>query len=185
MRTSHPEYFFIISPPADILNEINRMKRLVRTSIGRPFDSECSIGHISLHKNDDIHGEEALHEIGNRLSALAPFSVQIKDFNVFRNSKTIFLDIVHQGFIYDVFETITQLRYQGVPHMTLAKNLRKEDFEKAWRTLQGIQYNNRFTCDRVKVLKRSHRRWLHHTELYFGKKIITQGPREIMAPATN
>src|SRR3954467_14266012 len=105
MKTS-PEYptefFFIISPPADILKQISGMKKLVRHAIGRPFDGESSIGHISLHKEGGAHAEAALSEISARLSSLEPFDIQVKDFSSFRNSNTIYLDIVNKGFIPDV-----------------------------------------------------------------------------------
>jgi 2'-5' RNA ligase len=170
MKTIHQnplELFFIISPPADILKQISGMKRLVRNAIGRPFDAECSIGHISLHKEGGNHAQSALAEISARLSALEPFDIQVKDFNSFKNSKTIYLDIVNKEFIHNVFENITQLRYDGIPHVTVAKNLCKRDFEHAWKTLNQNPYNNGFTCDRVKVLRKSQRRWLHYTDLYF------------------
>ncbi len=161
------ELFFIISPPADILKQISGMKKLVRTAIGRPFDGECSIGHISLHKSGDTYVDAALDEIHTRLSKLRPFDIQINNFNVFRNSKTIFLDVINKGPIHRVFENITSLQYDGVPHVTVAKNLCKPDFERAWKVLNQNPYSTVFNCDRVKVLRRSKRRWLHHTDIYF------------------
>lgn len=168
MKTSNlhsEELFFIISPPADILRQIANMKRQVRQSIGRPFEAELSIGHISLHKDSGSCIETSLSEIDSRLSAIDPFEIQIKDFNAFFNSKTIFLDIVNKDAVHDVFESITRLPYDGVPHVTIAKNLAKPDFQKAWSQLTASPYKTKFICDRIKVLRRSKRRWLHYTEI--------------------
>jgi 2'-5' RNA ligase len=171
------ELFFIISPPADILKQIASMKRLVRNAIGRPFDAECSIGHISLHKDHGVHGLTALEPIGARLSAIEPFDIQMKDFSSFRNSKTIYLDIVNKGFIPDIFENITQLRYEGIPHVTLAKNLCKRDFQQAWSILNQSPYHSQFRCDRVRVLKKSTRHWIHYTDLCFRQDPSESQPR--------
>lgn len=168
MKTStfhSDELFFIISPPADILRQIANMKRQVRQSIGRPFEAELSIGHISLHKDSGEHVEASLDVIDSRLSAIDPFEIEIKDFNVFFSSKTIFLDIVNKGAVHDVFEGITRLPYDGVPHVTIAKNLAKPDFQKAWSQLTATPYSTKFICDHIKVLRRSKRRWMHYTEI--------------------
>lgn len=147
------------------------MKRLLRSAIGRPFDAECSIGHISLHKDRGI-AANALDSIAARLATIDTFEIQVKNFNSFRNSKTIYLDVVNKGLLADVFENITQLRYEGVPHVTLAKNLCKQDFDRAWKILSQKTYNTQFTCDRVKVLQKSTRRWLHYTDLRLKQSAI-------------
>ncbi len=141
------------------------MKRLVRTTIGRPFEAECSIGHISLHKDEGMDTTEILDTIAARLADMHPFEIHMRNFSAFKNSKTIYLDVINKGCIPDVFETITRLPYEGVPHVTLAKNLAKQDFERAWNILNQQTFNTSFTCDRIKVLKKSTRRWLHYTDL--------------------
>jgi hypothetical protein len=80
------------------------------------------------------------------------------------------MDVVNKYPIRDIFEKIVKEEPQYTPSITIAKNLTDEDFLKAMPYLKSLHYSQHFTCDRITVLARSEKRWMHYQDIEFAPK---------------
>lgn len=170
LRSSVQELFFVITPPPHILSDVSVLKDDVEYLIGRKFDDRYSKGCIPLFKYDDRHIDDMIRFVEEKAAGFKPFNVFVKDFGVFYNGnkRTVYMDVVNKYPIRDLFEKLVKEEPQFTPAITLAKNLTDEDFLKAMPYLKSLRYSQHFTCDRITVLGRSERKWVHYQDVEFG-----------------
>lgn len=170
LRQSVQELFFLIGPPPHILSDVSVLKDDVQYLIGHKLDDRFSKGHISLFKYDDRHMDDMVRFVEMKAAELKPFNVFLKDFNVFYNGakRTVYMDIVNKYPIQEIFEKIVKEDVHFTPHLIIAKNLSDEQFLKCWPYLKSLHYSQHFTCDRITVLARFEKRWLHYKDIEFG-----------------
>lgn len=161
------ETFVIISPSESILQDVFYLKKSIRELLGHTFESEFSKAHVSLLKYRDPHIDNELYRINSRLSALKPFTLYIKDFDILHhgNNRSICLNVINKNPVRELAEVLTGREIQ--PHITVAKNLSPDDFNKVWSAIKRITYSNRFRCDHITVLKRNAGPWRHYMDLPF------------------
>ena len=171
-ESSIQELFFIIAPPPHIMSDVSVLKDDVHYLIGRKLEDRFSKGHISLFKYDDYHVEDMLYFVESKARRFQPFNVFVKDFGVFYTGmkRTIYMDIVNKYPVQDIFEKLVKQDGNFTPHITIAKNLMDEEFLKTWPYLQGLNYSQHFTCDRITVLARAEGRWVHYKDIEFGPR---------------
>lgn len=168
------ELFFIISPPPHILSDVSVLKDDVQFLVGHEFESRHSKAHISLFKFDDQkHMDDIIHHVESRASFFRPFNIFVKSLNVFHHgsNRTIYLDIVNKYPIRDIFEKLVREDMHYTPHITIAKNIGAEDFLKCWAYLKDLSYSQHFLCDRITVLARSEKRWVHYRDIMFESNV--------------
>ncbi len=170
LRQSVQELFFIIAPPPHIMSDVSVLKDDVQYLIGHKFDDRFSKAHISLFKYDDQHTDDIIRFVESKAAHFKPFNVFLKDFSVFYNGskRTIYMDIVNKYPIREIFEKTVKENVDFTPHVTIAKNLSDEDFLKCWPYLKSLHYSQHFTCDRITVLARFEKRWVHYKDIEFG-----------------
>jgi 2'-5' RNA ligase len=166
MKTS-TETFVIISPSESILQDVFHLKQAVAEVLGYSYEGEHAKAHISLLKYTDPHNDNELYQINNRLSACKPFTLYIKDFDVFQHgdNRTLCLNVINKNPVCELSETLTGRNI--TPHITIAKNLSQSAFNKVWRAIKPITYSNHFRCDHLTVLKRNSGAWRHYMDLPF------------------
>lgn len=169
-QDSVQELFFIIAPPPHILSDVSVLKDDVHYLVGHKFEDRYSKGHISLFKYDDHHIDDMIGFVEEKAADFSPFNVFVKDFGVFYNGskRTIYMDIVNKYPIHDIFEKLIKEEPEFTPHITIARNLTDEDYLKCWPYLKGLHYSQHFTCDRITVLARSEKKWVHYRDITFG-----------------
>ena len=165
------ELFFLIAPPPHIKSDVSVLKDDVHYLIGHEFEDRYSKAHISLFRYNDEHIEDMLHHVQSKADHFSAFNVFVKDVNVFHHGskRTLYLDIVNKYPLRDIFEKLVKTDSNFVPHITISRNLSTEDFLKTWPYLKDLPYSQHFLCDRITVLARSENRWLHYTDILFGK----------------
>lgn len=166
------ELFFIISPPRHIMSDVSVLKDDIHYLIGRKPEDRYSKAHIALFKFSDNHKHtrDLLRFVELRAAQFQPFNVFLKDFGVFYNGskRTIYMDIVNKYPIQEVFGKVVKEDANYVPHITIAKNLAVDDFLRCWPYLKSLNYSNQhFLCDRITVLARSEKRWVHYKDILF------------------
>jgi 2'-5' RNA ligase len=163
------ETFVIISPPESILRDVFYLKRSIKEILGHTFEGEFAKAHVSLLKYRDPHNDNGLYLINNRLSAFKPFTLYIKDFDILHhgNNRSICFNIINKNPVRELAEALTGRDI--TPHITIAKNLTADDFDKVWSAIKGVTYSNHFWCDHLTVLKRSTGSWRHYMDLSFQK----------------
>lgn len=166
MKTS-TETFVIISPPEPISQDVFYLKKSIEEVLGHTFEGTFAKAHISLLKYRDPHTDNELYHINGRLSALKPFTLYIKDFDILHhgNTHTICLNVVNKNPVRELAEKLTGRDIR--PQITVAKNLSETDFNKVWPVIKGITYSNHFRCDHITVLKRNSGPWRHYMDLHF------------------
>lgn len=164
------ELFFLISPPPHIMSDVSVLKDDVQFLVGHEFDDRYSKAHISLFKYNDEHADDIVRFVESRAAYFKPFNVFVKNLNVFHHgpARTIYLDIVNKYPIRDIFEKLVKEDINFTPHITIAKNIGIEDFLKSWAYLKDLSYSQHFLCDRITVLVRGEKRWLHYRDIMFG-----------------
>jgi 2'-5' RNA ligase len=168
------ELFFLISPPRHIMSDVSVLKDDVHYLVGRKLEDRFSRAHVSLFKYSDEHLTDMINYVESKATAFKPFNVFLKDFGVFYNGsmRTIYMDIVNKYPIQEVFEKLVKEDSGYTPHITIAKNLSMEDFLRCWPYLKGLNYSNQhFLCDRITVLARTDKKWMHYKDIPFGGEV--------------
>lgn len=171
-RNTVQELFFIIAPPRHIASDVAVLKDDVHYLIGHDFEDRLTKACIPLFRYNDEHLEDMLEFVEEKATSFEAFNVFLKDFNVFYNGskRTIYMDIVNKYPICEIFENLVKEDASFVPHITIAKNLSAEDFLKCWPYLKELNYSNQhFTCDRITVLARNGKKWMHYKDICFGR----------------
>lgn len=164
------ELLFLISPPPHIASDVSVLKDDVQFLIGHEFDDRHSKANISLFKYNDEHIDDIIHHVESKAAYFKPFNVFIKNLNVFRygSSRTIYLDVINKYPIRDIFEKLVKEDINYTPHISIAKNISLEDFLKSWAYLKDLSYSQHFLCDRITVLARGEKKWVHYRDITFG-----------------
>ncbi|HEX5169526.1 MAG TPA: 2'-5' RNA ligase family protein [Cyclobacteriaceae bacterium] len=171
LRQSVKELFFIIAPPPHIMSDVSVLKDDVQYLIGKKFDDRFSKAHISLFKYDDRHMDDLVKFVELKAMDFKPFNVFLKDFGVFYagSKRSIYMDIVNKYPIQEIFENTVKEDPDFTPHLAIARNLSDEEFLKCWPYLKSLHYSQHFTCDRITVLARFDKRWVHYRDIEFGQ----------------
>jgi 2'-5' RNA ligase len=170
------ELFFLISPPRHIASDVSVLKDDIHYLIGREMEDRFSKAHISLFKFSDSenHMKHVVRFVEARANEIAPFNVFLKDFGVFYTGsfRTIYMDIVNKSPIQDIFERTVKEESNFTPHITIAKNLATDEFLRCWPYLKGLHYSNQhFLCDRITVLARTDKKWVHYKDIMLGGQV--------------
>jgi 2'-5' RNA ligase len=168
------ELFFAITPPRHILSDVSVLKDDVHYLIGHELEDRYSKANIALFKYSDTQNRmnHMIRFVEARAAETEPFNVFLKDFGVFYagSFRTIYMDIVNKSPIQDIFEKIVKEDPDYLPHITIARNLETNDFLRCWPYLKGLRYSNQhFLCDRITVLARMDRKWMHFKDIVFGR----------------
>ncbi|MBT1686969.1 2'-5' RNA ligase family protein [Dawidia soli] len=168
--TSVKELSFIISPPPHIRSDAFVLKDDVHYLIGHPFTDRYSRAHISLFKYNDEHMDDMIRYVAAKATYMRPFNVFVKDLAAFHHGRyrTLYLDIVNKYPIRDMFEKLVREDAHFTPHITIARMLSQEDFEKCWPHLENLRYSQHFLCDRITVLARGDGHWTHYHDIMLG-----------------
>lgn len=164
------ELFFIIAPPPHIMSDVSVLKDDVHYLTGKTLKDRYSKAYISLFKYADEHIDDMLRHVESKAAAFKPFNVFIKNFSVFyqASGRTVYMDIINKYPIREIFEKLIREDAEFTPHITIARNLSVEDFMKAWPYLDNLPYSQHFTCDRITVLARGEKHWVHYKDILFG-----------------
>lgn len=171
----HPtvqELSFIISPPRHIASDVSVLKDDIHYLIGRTFDEQRQKAHVPLFRYKDAHMEDMIAFAEDKVKTFAPCNIFLKDFGVAitGTTRTIYLDIVNKTPVEEMFEKLVKAESGFVPHIPLARNLQMEDFLRCWPYLKSLHYGNQhFLCDRITVLARMEKKWIHYKDLLFGE----------------
>lgn len=165
MRFDSNLFFLLISPPSEIKEYVTYLKKRVREILGHHFDGFNSIAHLTLLQYEDLHNEDELYRIEERASKIREFNIFIKNFSVFKNNHTTFLDIVNKAHVMDLRENALRRGDSFFPHITIAKNLQDREFDRVKDFLHKESCSLQFRCDRITVLKSNGHYWKSHMDL--------------------
>jgi len=172
MRASmkRQKIFLLLSPSESIIKYVAELKVRVRNILGHEYDSYHSKAHISLLMHYLNHAENFLYHVDDKMHQVNPFTLVVKNLNVFHhgpNLRTIYLEVVNKTSACELCEKLVGQPNQFVPHITIARKLSIDEFNKVWSELKHLSYSNYFRCDRLTVLKWRDNKWNHHIDIPF------------------
>ncbi len=173
MRSTKGQYLFLLlSPPPFIIDHVRELKKMIRLIVGHSYESYYSKAHISILVNYFSNTDHFLYTLEDKMQSIRSFELVIKGFKVLHHGsryRTICLDIANKNPVHEVMETVHEKENVSLPHITLAKRLSLEEFDKVWSRLQDISYSNYFRCNQLTVLRREGRRWNPYMEIPFAR----------------
>jgi len=171
IHQSIEELSFVIVPPPHIKSDVSVLKDDVQFLTGKIFDDRYSPAHITLFRYDDKKNfSNIIYEVKTKASMFDPFNIFLKGLRYYwlNSNRSICLDILNKPDIREIFEKLIKQNTRYMPFISIAKGLDHESFLKAWLHLQDFQYAQDFLCDRITVLARNERTWLHYRDIIFG-----------------
>jgi len=146
-------YLVVLSPPAEIKADISRIKKELNSICDISPRNLKSIAHITL--TDKLTDEADLHEtVGELVGHKQPFTVKLKGWNFFDHghSITLYIDVETPD---PVIKLATLLKSSSKsPHISLAKRISHDTFEKLRPYLEQMDYAAEWTCTEVTVLRK-------------------------------
>ncbi|MEM9897037.1 MAG: 2'-5' RNA ligase family protein [Bacteroidota bacterium] len=174
-KKDHFSRFFIaILPPETIQREITDFKE----EIARDFKSSHALKsppHITLlmpFRWKTAKSEQLITTVNELNLQVAPFEIKLRDFDFF-DPRVVFVAVEKTEELVSLQKrVITTCRYNLKidlgnyrdlpfhPHVTIGfRDLKKEEFFKAKEVFRKRQYEARFTCERMSLLKHDGEQW--------------------------
>jgi len=162
------DFLVVISPDERIIKDISLYKKACAKHVGI-FPGLYSKAHISLilcreeikrpRQSTFIH-EQYFKMISHTIAQIESVKLNIKGFNYFthgKKTKTIYAELELSPEIIDWFNVLKKLLYiegELTPHITIARTISFNDFDKLWPFFEKIEYHDSFTPDCITVLTR-------------------------------
>jgi 2'-5' RNA ligase len=160
------EYLLILNPHEELRNKIKDVKEDFAKKFDAP-NARWGKPHVTLAKFTQLEMME--ERIINRLKIVAmgyhPIKVELKDFGSFP-SHTIYINITTKEPVRDLVKEIkpwqkllklnddNKPHFLDEPHLTIARQLKPWQYEKAWLEYSQKNFTGRFIADSMLLLKR-------------------------------
>jgi 2'-5' RNA ligase len=161
------EYLLVLNPHEELRNKIMHVKQEFFDSY-RSNTALYSKPHITLA--NFVQYEMMEDRLVNRLQTIAmgyhPIKIELKDYGSFP-SHTIYINVTSKVPIQDLTKQIrteaqrlmklnddNKPHFIMEPHLTIARKLTHEQYEKAWLEYSHKHFTGRFIADAMLLLKR-------------------------------
>ncbi len=161
-----------IVPPTQICAYAEEMKNQLREIAGN-YSAQTSLPNIPLFSCDC--NEEQIQVITKKIEIVChsteSFKIELKDFDVFYNNRTIFIamskesekniSLLRRRLSKEIKQALPELSLDinfeigRTGHITIARKLTDEQYQKAKKYFTNKKYASQFICDSV-VLRRLH-----------------------------
>ncbi|MGI4751689.1 MAG: hypothetical protein ACRYFB_13740 [Janthinobacterium lividum] len=156
----------VITPSEEIIASICAFKDKAKEMIGY-FHSFNSKAHITVNHYYDkktLFMEEKLTYYDQKLQQEKPVVLKVCGFDYFehQNTYTIYAKVIlniEAETAFFRFKKILGLGVPSVPHITVAKSLSFNDFEKLWKYFESLPFESFFCADKIVVLRTPTRRF--------------------------
>lgn len=160
------EYLLVLSPHQALWDRIMSIKKDFAQKFDAPF-AEYSKPHITLINfvNWAMMEEKILQRMEAIANGVAPIKVELRDFGSFP-SHTIHINVVSKMPIKSVVDELKtgqrlfklnnehKPHFIEEPHMTICRQLKPWQYEKAWLEYSNSQFTGRFIADSMQLLRR-------------------------------
>lgn len=146
-------YLVVISPPENIKNDVAGIKKQLNAIADIKERNLHSIAHITLTDKltDDVDFPDSIRKL---VSGNKPFSVKVNGWDFFNhgNSITVYLKISASAPILNLMASVKSQAKS--PHISLAKKISHETFNKLKPYLENLDYSAEWTCNKITVLRK-------------------------------
>jgi 2'-5' RNA ligase len=173
-RPGISKYFIALVPPSPVFEQAWQWKEYFNIE----FNSKAALNsppHITLHMPFEWKTERE-NKLVDQLSIFTttqnPFDLELKNFGSFP-PRVIFINVVDNPGLIQLQATLSRFCKRELnlfnanrldqsyhPHLTVAfRDLKKNVFPKAWEFVRDLNFNARFTCRELVLLKHDGRVW--------------------------
>lgn len=173
-RAGISKYFIALVPPSPIYEQAAQWKEYFKVE----FNSKAALNsppHITLHMPFEWKSakeDKLIEQLTIFSAAQKPFEMELKNFGSFP-PRVIFINVVDNPALTHLQAALTRfcktelnlfnanrLDQPYHPHLTVAfRDLKKTAFPKAWEFVRALDFNARFTCRHVVLLKHNGKLW--------------------------
>jgi 2'-5' RNA ligase len=178
------KYFIAVVPPSPAFEQARQWKEYFKVE----FNSKAALNsppHITLHMPFEWKTEKEkklIDQLALFSATQHPFDLELNNFGSFP-PRVIFIQVVENLKLTQVQASLTRFRKTELnlfhanrlnqpyhPHLTVAfRDLKKSVFPKAWEFVQDLNFNARFTCRELVLLKHEGRVWQQAKTFPLGK----------------
>src|SRR5690606_32293840 len=171
------KYGIVIFPPKYIQDEAN--------SYRKRYDPKYSLipPHITLKEAFDMDEKEMdklIPELKRIANVTNPFSIEIRKVSTFFPvTNTIYFKVEPNDELMNLQKQFHEGKFENnmshpfVPHITIAQNLRDDEYSDVFGTLKMNQFNFEATIDRFQLLYQlENQSWTVYETFVFGKEIV-------------
>jgi 2'-5' RNA ligase len=146
-------YLVVLSPPPPIKAAIAKIKQELHSIADITERNLHSIAHITLvdKLTDDVDFPET---IASLVQAQKPFMIQLKGWGYFdhRHSVTVYIDVENPENIVNLMQLVSSPSKS--PHISLAKKIPHQTFEKLKPHLEQLNFEQEWLCTQIVVLRK-------------------------------
>ena len=165
-KINSQDYLLVITPSEEVITKVCSFKDKAKELIGY-FHSFNSKAHITVNHYYDkraLFMEEKLTYYDQKLGQEKPVALQVCGFDYFehQNTYTIYAKValnIEAEATFARFKKILGPGVPSVPHITIARSLSAENFEKLWAYFENLPFECFFYADKIVVLKTPTRRF--------------------------
>jgi 2'-5' RNA ligase len=146
-------YPVVLSPPREVKDYIAKIKKDLNAIADIGERNVQSIAHITLF--DKLTDDENLKETTEQLIArIHPFTIRTGKWNYYDHghSVTVILEIENPAPIIEIMGTLKSKNKS--PHISLAKRISHNTFEKLKPYLESLNYTAQWHCTEINVLRK-------------------------------
>lgn len=146
-------YLIVLSPPQEVKDAIAKIKKDLNAIADIGERNVQSIAHITLF--DKLTDDENLAETTKELvKEQKPVKIEIGKWNFYDHghSVTVLLEIENPEPIVALMEVLKSKNKS--PHISLAKKISHETFEKLKPYLENLTYTEEWHCTEINVLRK-------------------------------
>lgn len=146
-------YLIVLSPPPDVKDAIAKIKKELNAIADIGERNVQSIAHITLF--DKLTDDENLKDTTQDLaSGRRSFWIKSGKWNYYDygHSVTVILEIENPEPILQLMEVLKSKNKS--PHISLAKKISYETFEKLKPYLENMTYSAQWKCNEINVLRK-------------------------------
>lgn len=191
----YTDYLIILSPSEDVCEQIEKYKHEATDIIGH-YDSMRSKAHISIKpmpRRKPYMAEPELASLKTNVKQLPPVSLVIDGFDFFNHGeeyRTVYVKIQSSALTTQWFKALKKslnIKDYLVPHITVARNIHKDDFDKLWPHFRKIKWVQDFEVNKLTILQRealnTFAKWEILMEIPFEARHLVNEPSPKATPA--
>lgn len=167
--TGYQDYLIVLSPPENIIGSVKKLKDFSFSKIGG-YDSHYSKAHITIQpwpRKKPVWIEPLVPKLVRDLQTLPPITLNISGFAYFdqQDYKTIYAKLNSTPATKIWFNTLRRFfsNENSAPHITIARSLPNEGFDKLWPHFKNMPWNEQFKVDKLTILRRE---MIGHEKMY-------------------
>jgi 2'-5' RNA ligase len=160
--TGYQDYLIILAPSAEVTQQVKKLKLSSAAVIGE-YEGLFSKAHITVQpwmRKKPVWVGPLIPKLERDLQNLPPITLTIDGFDYFdqHETATIYAKLASTPQTKVWFKTLR--RYFNTPpfepHITIARSINKDNFNKLWPHFKNKQWRHEFKVDQLTILRREH-----------------------------